>query len=314
MLKTEITFERILGTFAPGALFMFGGWYLHRPFFLKYFPNLVGGLVEKVTEQGAQVEQIGDVSLGAKLVLFVLISFCVGIVLNQLADIAIAFLFLNEPKNNTAIEKLKRFIKNAARILTLTYYFEDPRVKAIADFAKSARKPDFYKLLRKWTKSNKILLEKFEKNTKFWSAATKNEAVLLHQHIITRLELMSGVSRTVFEEEYFSLNFIASLMMTFIFLLPVSLFSFITSSWTEDSFRVHHAQAIFLMALGTYLGVLSCGMLLKRQFKKLSLHLLNISFHQFLIDSEAIETQKSAGERDKIILDAENEAGQIILK
>lgn len=42
MLNPEITFNRFLSSFVPGAVFVFGSFYLHRPLLLRYFPYISG--------------------------------------------------------------------------------------------------------------------------------------------------------------------------------------------------------------------------------------------------------------------------------
>ncbi len=40
MIKPVVPYDRFLGIFMPGGVFVVALWYLHRPFFLKYFPYI----------------------------------------------------------------------------------------------------------------------------------------------------------------------------------------------------------------------------------------------------------------------------------
>lgn len=302
MLKTEITFERILGTFAPGALFIFGVWYLHRPFFLKYFPNLVGGLIEKGSSGASELETVGSVSVGAKLIMFILVSFCIGIVVNQMTDIGISFLFIDNANEKSA-SRFKRIAKRIVRTITLTQFREDPRICAVAEFIRSVRKPYFLKMVKKWTKADADVLSKFDTKTNEASARLQTEAILVHQHLMARLEVIPGTSRKIYDEENFSLNFIGSLMVTFILLLPVAISSFSTSNWTAAEVKVHYNTTIWGLTLLVFIGIGICGLLLKRQFKKLCRHLLTTSFHLYLIENEASKAEKIISTDERVNLE-----------
>lgn len=111
MVKSEVSFEKVIGTFVPGAFFSLGSWYLHRPFLLKYFPNIAGD---------PTVISFGGLSTEVKALLFVFIAFCVGMVFNHFADISVAVLFRDDAKTEKAHRRLRWAIRHASRVFTIT--------------------------------------------------------------------------------------------------------------------------------------------------------------------------------------------------
>lgn len=74
MLNPEITFDRFLSSFVPGAVFVFGSFYLHRPLLLKYFPYI----------SGYAGGQSGDtLSPEARILLFSIAAVCMGVIFDQ---------------------------------------------------------------------------------------------------------------------------------------------------------------------------------------------------------------------------------------
>jgi hypothetical protein len=263
MLNTQITFERILGTFIPGALFSFGTWYLHRSFLLKYFPNIAGD---------PTVSSFGGLATEVRFLLFIFASLCVGLILNQFADIGIASLF----RDDATSEKSKRRGRNIARIIWRVVGFtlnQDPRTRGVKRYLESPRKEQFLKMMRDWAGSDESQLKHSDGKT------NSNEAIAAHQHIVVRLRVLSDASRKTVEELKFPVDFSASLLMSFVFLLPVSVLSFFTSAVVDERVKVQFNQTLLISVAFIYFGVIFSSYLLKRQFKQFCQSVLTLALH-----------------------------------
>jgi hypothetical protein len=263
MLNTHITFERILGTFTPGALFAFGTWYLHRFFLLKYFPNIAGD---------PNISSFGALATEARFLLFIFASLCLGLILNQFSDIGIASLFNDDATSEKSKRKGRTVSRTIWRIFGFTLH-KDPRISSIERYLKSPRNKKFQKMMCDWGGTNEKLLTNSE------GMIDCNEAVKAHQHIVVHLRVLSDTSRKTLEELRFPVDFSASLLMSFVFLLPVSLLSFLSSSVVDDSIKVQFNKTLFFCLIFTYLGIVFSCYLLKRQFKQFCQSILTLALH-----------------------------------
>jgi hypothetical protein len=263
MLNTQITFERILGTFIPGALFSFGTWYMHRPFLLKYFPNIAGD---------PAVSSFGGLATEARFLLFIFASLCLGLILNQFADIGIASLFRDDAINEKAKRRARRIARMVWRVVGFTLN-QDPRVRAMKRYLESPRKEPFLKMMREWADTDESRLKDAD------GRINSNEAIAAHQHIVVRLRVWSEASRKTVEDLKFPVDFSASLLMSFVFLFPFSLLSFISAGVVDESVKVQFHQTLFISIAFTYVGIIFSSYLLKRQFKQFCQSILTLALH-----------------------------------
>jgi hypothetical protein len=273
MLNTNITFERILGTFIPGALFSFGTWYLHRTFLLKYFPNVAGD---------PTVSSFGGLATEVRFLLFVFASLCLGLILNQFADIGIASLFRDDATNEKAKRKGRHIARMIWRVVGFTLS-EDPRTNSMGRYLKSPRKEPFLKMMRDWANTDELQLKNSE------GKVNPDEAIAAHEHIVVHLRVLSDTSRKIVEESKFPVDFSASLLMSFVFLFPVSLFSFLSYRVVDVRDEVQFRPTLFVSIAFIYFGIIFSSYLLKRQFKQFCQTILTLGLH-----FHETSTQKSA--------------------
>ena len=283
MLNTQISFERILGTFIPGALFSFGTWYLHRSFLLKYFPNIAGD---------PTVSSFGGLATEVRFLLFIFASLCIGLILNQFADIGIASLF----RDDATSEKSKRRGRNMARIVWRVVGFtlnQDPRTRAVKRYLESPRKQPFLKMMRDWAGTDEQQLKDSE------GKVNSNEAIAAHQHIVVRLRVLSDVSRKTVEDLKFPVDFSASLLMAFVFLFPVSVLSFLSSAVVDERVKVQFNQTLLLSIAFIYFGIIFSSYLLKRQFKQFCQSILTLGLHFYgNSNQQSVATAEQNGRKE----------------
>ena len=238
MIKAEVSLDRILGTFAPGAICSLGVWYSHRLFLLVYFPNLNG-----VEDTSSNIEIVW-----IKLAIFIIASFSVGLVINQMADVGVALLFSDEGENDKSRSPFREFVRRIIRDITLTQFRRDPRVFAIERYRASRRNEQFFDLAQSWCFSERETLGK------------PSEAIIAHQHLVTRLTILSPMSSKVLAGENFNWIFSASLFITFVFLLVNSVVSFFTYNFAAQ--RMNPNDVGFgpkLLILGCWLAITAFG-------------------------------------------------------
>jgi hypothetical protein len=106
-----------------------------------------------------------------------------------------------------------------------------------------------------------------------------NEAIATHQHIVVRLRVMSETSRKTVEDLKFPVDFSASLLMSFVFLFPVSVLSFLSSGVVDESVKVQFNQTLLISIAFIYFGIIFSSYLLKRQFKQFCQSILTLALH-----------------------------------
>jgi hypothetical protein len=267
MLKTDITFERVLGTFIPGALFLFATWYLHRPFLLKYFPNTAGDPTN---------ESFEGLDTQVKIIVFLVASPCIGLILNHFSEVGITSLFRDDSKSEKSNGKIRSLVRIGWRVITFTIG-DDPRESSILRYLKSPRRERVLKMVRDWAGTDEKQLVKYD------------EAMVAHQHIVFRLRVLSDISRKLVDEAQFHVTFASSLLVTFMFLLPVAALCFVTSSLVDEKVRVHTKLTLLILTMVIYLGIVISSYLVKLQFRKYCSYVLTLGLHFYEASSKAIE-------------------------
>jgi len=198
-------FERFVDTMAPGALFVAGFWYLNRPFLSVYFPVAAGDLMDS-----------GAFSAEARLIMFFLVAICCGTTVRHLSDVAIRLLVREEgsPKRASWRKRAARALFRIVSIVPLP----DPRVDSVQRYLISPqRKWLFGEMVRDWAHSTPA------------DASRPQEAVLIHQHLATRIRAIEGVDMRTVERAEKDMRYAASLLTASLLLIPVSLMAFGTS-------------------------------------------------------------------------------------
>lgn len=305
MLKADVTFERVLGTFIPGSIFCFGTWYLHRPFLLRHFPHIAGD---------PSVSSFGGLATEIKFLLFIFAALCVGLIVNQCHDIAVAVVFQDENDSGApdaaaphaapagaedrdggapagvkvgrpAAWSKTRVLRLAARFIALTPH-KDPRARIMAEYLASPRREAFLRMVADWASTDAQRVE------------SRREKLLVHQHAVVRLKVLSESSRKLVEETFFPVVFSASVLVAFVLLLPVAGFAFLTSRLVIEDIPVHFDQTIIVSIGIIYAGAFVTGLVMKRQFKTFCEQVLTLALHfHGMVADRRVRGRADNGER-----------------
>ncbi len=267
MIKTELAVERIFTTFIPGALFLIGTWYLHRPFLLKYFPNLAG-----------DPSQTTGLSTEFKLMVFLVLSFCIGLTFNQLSDLGVALLFKDDATSEKSLRRTRRLFRSVWRLVAITLNL-DPRTRAVTRYLNSPRRLPFLRMMEEWTGTNEELLQQ------------RDEQIIAHQHVVLHLRALSDDSRRLLQDAQLHVVFSSSMLMAFLFLLPLAVFSIFTSDIVDEKVRVHFYRTLTFCIGLIYLGVVATSYSLKRQFKQFCNYVLTLALHFHQLSSQSLKTK-----------------------
>lgn len=255
MLK--ITIERVFGTLIPGALFLIGVWYIHRPFLLKYFPNLAG-----------DPTQSEIINTEFKAVIFVVVAFSTGMLLNQLSDIGVVLLFREDPMSTRPSSKARRVGRFLWRFIVFNRYALDPRQRSVSRYLRSPRRQRFLKMMKDWAATDEQNL-----NT------LGGEVIIAHEHIIYRLRVLSEMSRRMIENMWLPVIFSASMLAAFVLLLPVIALSPGTSYLIGESLDTRFWLIRGALVLFVYAGAALSSYSLKRQFRHYCHYVLTLGLH-----------------------------------
>ncbi len=243
MVNPSVTYDRFLATFVPGAIVTFGAFYLHRPFLLKYFPYVAGD----PSESAAII-----VSAEWRTIIFSVAAVCIGVTVNQMSDIAIVALVTGEEK----IDRPSKGHRKMARVLIKAFSFKslpDCRRHIVERYMESDRSGQFLAMVKDWANSDREKLQKF------------GEPAIVHQHLVSRLRVISEHSNQILKEMYASLEFASSLFISSALLFALALLAPLSANMVQSSFKVHLVSVyVTLVALVYLLSLITCYNLRRR--------------------------------------------------
>jgi hypothetical protein len=262
MIKPNIPFERFLNIFVPGFVFLFGIWYLNRPFLMTYFPHMASDLT---------VGPQGSLSSETRVLVFIIASICVGMFINHISDIPIMALVDNAETSERDRKWQRRMIRMSFRIFTLVHD-KDPRRFALERYLFSPRKAKFLKMIETWAGSSESLIK------------DPTEAVYVHQHLILRMLTLSDSSRVLVDEKYSQITFASSLFLAISLLFPFSIVALFTSYGVKNIVPIHPLP-VFLSFVGiTYLIGLALCFSLRRRYCHFCLQMISLALHFYELD------------------------------
>lgn len=244
-MKPDLRLDRFLDQFVVGSLIFLGSWYLHRPFLIRYFPNVAAG---RSAEPSVQFE------FELALLLFAIGSVCFGILVGHMADLATVAAFVDESTSEKSTRAYRLWFRRLARIVTW-WPSPDPRVRGIRRYLDSPRRQQFLELMREWAMSTEPQLR------------LSSEAVLAHQHLVVRLRTASAWTKTALEEHYSPVVFAGSLFVALSLLVVISLLSFWTSSLVEPVHPVQPNKVKIAATVALYIGAVVSGASFRRRFR-----------------------------------------------
>ena len=265
-MKPQLTFDRFIEVFVPGAILTIGTWYLHRPFLMVYFPAIASD---------AAVTDLAGTGLGARTFALLLVTVCSGVLTSYMSDVAIIGLFEEESGSKKASKRRRRWLKRAVRIWSMgTFPGSDPRVHAMNRYLESPREEVFLALLTKCCRCN------------LKADASPQELIIAHQHVVARLRVHSPEARDMVTELLRPVKVSSAIFTASSVLLPIGIAAFFTSAHVATlgkGVHVHDWPVLAAGVLALYLFSLVWGYSTYRQFKHFCAQMLTLGFQQFLM-------------------------------
>ena len=258
MLKSDVTFDRFLTTFMPGAAFVSGVFYMNRPVLTKYFPYVAG----------YAAQPSGD-TLGpeARIILFSLAAICAGVVFDHLSDLAI--ISVVEGEHGSGQPQKRRLWARRVNRIFFSRPLPDPRRRVLDRYLKSKRRDNFIEMLRSWGLSDADEIQE------------RGQAGIVHQHILTRLRASSHHHYSLYREIYAPLASAAALHCALFGLLIASLIAAFSAPFLADVVRVHAQGSYFFFVASAYLGMFLTYYNLKRKVRHFFSQSVTLALHAF---------------------------------
>lgn len=259
MLKSDVTFDRFLTTFVPGAVFVSGAFYMHRPILIKYFPFIAG-----------YATQLPEDTLGpeARIILFSLAALCMGVIFDQLSDMAIIAVVEGECDANRPRQRWRSWARWLNRFFIINPLADSRRV-ILDRYLKSNRREAFLRMAQRWA---------------FASAEEIQEtgrAAVIHQHILLRLRTLSQHHQSLYREIYAPLASSAALYCALVALFGVSLLAPVTGESVKESIRAHAPGTYIFFIFSTYFGAFLTAYNLKRRIRHFFSQAMTLALQSF---------------------------------
>ena len=258
MLKSDITFDRFLTTFVPGAAFVSGVFYMNRPILTRYFPY-VAGYATQTTEDTLGPE--------ARIILFSLAAICMGVIFDHLSDLAI--IFVAEGEHGSGSPQKRRLWARRLNRLFFSKPLPDPRRRVLDRYLKSNRREDFLKLVRCWGLSDAEEVQE------------KGQAGIVHQHILVRLRTSSPHHYSLYREIYAPLASAASFHCALSALLIAAVVSALYAPFIVNVVRIHTYGSYIFFVVAAYLGMFLTYYNLRRKVRHFFSQSITLALHAF---------------------------------
>jgi hypothetical protein len=267
VLKTDITFERFLNTFVPGAVFVFGLFYFHRPLLLKYFPYVAG-----------YSGQIPADTLGpeTRILLFSIAAICVGVMFDQLSDAAIAAVVAVEDDTDRPRRKTRKIVREMNQFFVFRLV-PDLRELVLERYLSSPRRGPFTRMMKNWGLGAEAEVE----------SAKPEKAAIVHQHILMHLRTLSEHHHALFREMYSPLSSAAALYCSFIALFGCAILAPFSAMYVAGDLRVHKIGVYVFLIVLAYGGAVLTGYNLKRRIRHFFSQAITMALHAYCINEQA---------------------------
>jgi hypothetical protein len=256
----EFKVDRFVDQFVIGSIVFLGAWYLHRPFWQTYFPNVAGDPSRPSTPFDAEIA----------LVLFVVGSVVLGVLLSHSADLAVVVSFAEETSISSR-RPHRRWLRLLARPFTLVPA-RDPRVRVVERYLASPRKEMFSSMVCAWAMSEPGSLHE------------KTEAVIVHQHLVAHLRALSERTKAAVEEAYAPVAFAAALFLAFCALALISALSFWSAWAVSNVTKVQPIGVQLLVTALVYLAAVVAARSVRRRFRDFANAVVTMALHFYLAE------------------------------
>jgi hypothetical protein len=213
----------------------------------------------------------------------------IGVILNQMADVAIVGLFAD----SAATHKSKRIDRLITRALFRVFHFRrlsDPQVNVIRRYLESPRRKWFLEMATLWADTTPLRIDQPE------------EAIAVHQHILARLAALSEQSRAALKDAYSEVVMASSLFLSLVAVLVSALLSLWSSHALGPQF-VTQPVPVLLSTIGViYCITIASAYVVKRRFANFCALTITQALHYFRVtvgqtytplDLQYIEATKS---------------------
>ncbi|MCX5699416.1 MAG: hypothetical protein NTX01_06940 [Candidatus Omnitrophica bacterium] len=259
MINSNMPYERFMDIFMPGAIVVIGNWYLHRPFLMSNFPIVASGGIGNLAPDLA--------SQGTKMLIFLILSICAGVIVNQFSDAGIVACFNDGSSTDKSKRKIRVFFRFCMTIFTIRRY-TDPRISAILYNLRSQRSKWFLEMMEDFTMTNAGKLEN-----------DPHEAISAHQHLILKMKTMSAFSNAAIEQLYSPVSFSSSLFIAVVSLFPSALLSFLTTESVRTIVAGHSQWTLSLLCVVIFLLGIIAAYSLKRRFRHFCFQVITYAMH-----------------------------------
>jgi hypothetical protein len=274
MLKPDIAFDRFLAAFVPGAVFVFGAFYLHRPFLLKYFPYVAGYSATN------QADTLGPET---RILLISIVAICVGVIFDQLSDAAIVSVVAVDDDANRPRKRIRNAVRGMTRIFSLKPV-PDLRKFVFTRYLNSPRRQIFLRMVECWGQSSEAEIEEAGK------------AAVVHQHILFHLRAASDHYYLLYREMYAPLAAAAALYCSFVALFGIASLAPLSAAYVSQTIRVHTPWVYALLIGAAYLGAVLTAYNLKRRVRHFFSQSIALALHAFSIQEGS---RRDQGEIEK---------------
>jgi hypothetical protein len=269
MLKPDITFERFLTAFVPGAVFVFGSFYLHRPLLLKYFPYVAG------YSTTAPADTLGPET---KILLISIVAICVGVIFDQLSDAAIVSVVAVEDDASRPRKRIRSAVRGVTRIFSFKPV-PDLRKFVFTRYLNSPRRQIFLRMVECWGQSKEAEIEEVGK------------AAVVHQHILFHLRASSDHYYLLYREMYAPLAAAAALYCSFVALFGMASLAPLSAAYVAQTIRVHTPWVYVFLSGLAYSGAILTAYNLKRRVRHFFSQSMTLALHAFSIQEGSRQDQ-----------------------
>lgn len=246
----------ILESIVGGAVVVISTWYLHRGFLLSNFPQIAADL------------QPAGSGLTVRLLILSIASLVAATAISHLFDFVIPAVI----GRKKYIDKRYAFLKSVAVFATRLVTFTpeaDPRITALKRYLEptSNRREWVLSMVRDWAKVPNL------------DPNDEEELIRVHQHLVTRLRVISDSSRALIQQTYTEVVFAGSMFIAWLILLPIAFVSLFTQTEARSlSFQ--------LMLIGLiYSCAVVWGFLFRRRFRIFFSQVVTIALHYYEIEN-----------------------------
>jgi len=223
---------------------------------MKYFPNIA---FDDPSNQTFSSE--------LKLVIFLIVAISLGIIINHMSDIAVELNYITTSTSRKSINSFKKIAKTVFWVFSF-HKSKDERVKIIKRYLASSRRGQFLEMAENWAWTTEERLSRDE------------EIIIMHQHICSRIRVISKQTEALYEGFFSEVAFVSSLFTTFFLLVIIALITIPINYIIVLDRGKHFEFSIFIpFILLTYFFAVVFNYSLRRRFRHFCSQVITMALH-----------------------------------